>query len=276
MQVTKDRHVFVSHDTRVNADNCRDTKPPVAGEPFFPYAGKPWALQSLQQVKTLECGYAPPRPLRTRPPSWGRFPSCLRVRPAQEAGRRHRVGQRRDQGRVGRPRGDGSPKCLAERTWAVIRGAGMTERVTIQSFDWPSLRQVHSIAPCARLVALASSRRLQVGESGASPWLGGVDIDDVGGNLVRAAQTIRVLRPSLAQLHAARRRSRGRAGPRHRPRGDPLDRRRAGRHEPPHRAWGRRHHHQPARRAAAGSAARGGRASEGVSRALTARGMMVT
>lgn len=194
VQVTKDRHVIVSHDTRVNADNCRDTKPPVAGDPLFPYAGKPWVLLTLQQVKTLQCGYRATQAFPNQTAVVGPIPeladvfALLKKRGADTVSANVEIKVESDDLEVTAPR-----DVYAERTWAVIKAAGMTERVTIQSFDWPSLRQVHSIAPRARLVALASSRQLQVGESGTSPWLGGVDIDDVGGNLVRAAQTIKGL-----------------------------------------------------------------------------------
>ncbi len=40
-----------------------------------------------------------------------------------------------------------------------------------------------------RIVALTNGTFLQVGQPGASPWLSGIDIDDFGGSLVRAAKS---------------------------------------------------------------------------------------
>ena len=71
-----------------------------------------------------------------------------------------------------------------------IRAAGMDRQVTIQSFDWGSLKSMHEIAPRLPLVALTNYDFLQVGQPGASPWLGGIDVDDFDGSFVRAAASI--------------------------------------------------------------------------------------
>jgi glycerophosphoryl diester phosphodiesterase len=43
--------------------------------------------------------------------------------------------------------------------------------------------------PRLPIVALTNGDFLQVGQPGASPWLGGIDIDDFGGSLVAAADS---------------------------------------------------------------------------------------
>ena len=63
----------------------------------------------------------------------------------------------------------------------------MLERVTIQSSDWRVLMRMRRLEPGLPIVAAASGRFLQAGEPGASPWLGGIDIDDFHGSLVAAA-----------------------------------------------------------------------------------------
>ncbi|MFY9635728.1 MAG: glycerophosphodiester phosphodiesterase family protein [Cellulosimicrobium cellulans] len=66
--------------------------------------------------------------------------------------------------------------------------AGMSERTSVQSFDWSSLNLTRKIAPQLPLVALSSGDAwLQVGQPGASPNLGGIDIDDYNGSLAKAA-----------------------------------------------------------------------------------------
>ncbi len=55
---------------------------------------------------------------------------------------------------------------------------------------------MHRLAPAWPLVALTNYDFLQVGKPGASPWLGGLDADDFGGDFVRAAATI----PGVAAL----------------------------------------------------------------------------
>jgi len=68
-----------------------------------------------------------------------------------------------------------------------IEAAGVRNRVTIQSFDWGALMLVRELEPRIPIVALTNGDFLQVGQPGASPWLGGIDIDDFGGSLVAAA-----------------------------------------------------------------------------------------
>ena len=191
VQVTQDLHVIVSHDTRVNEANCRDTAPPFAGDPLYPYAGKPWRLLTLAEVKTLQCGYQvdPAFPQQTAVvapiPELADVFALLKQRGADDVSANVEIKSEADDLEATVPR-----DVYAQRTWAVVKAAGMTDRVTIQSFDWESLKQVHAIAPRARLVALSSPDQLQVGSPDASPWLGGVDVDAVGGSLVRAAKTI--------------------------------------------------------------------------------------
>ncbi|MEO5744633.1 MAG: glycerophosphodiester phosphodiesterase family protein, partial [Terracoccus sp.] len=183
--------VIVSHDTRVNEANCRDTSPAAAGDPLYPYAGKPWRLLTLAQVKTLQCGYQVDKAFPKQTAVVAAIPeladvfALLKKRGADNVSANVEIKSRADDLEVTVPR-----DVYAQRTWAVITAAGMSDRVTIQSFDWESLKQVHAIAPRARLVALSSRDQLQIGSPEASPWLGGVDVDDVGGSLARAAKTI--------------------------------------------------------------------------------------
>jgi glycerophosphoryl diester phosphodiesterase len=87
----------------------------------------------------------------------------------------------------------GAPEQTAPReefvqiTAREIRDAGLLHRVTIQSFDWGALMRMRQVEPRLPIVALTNGDFLQVGQPGASPWLGGIDIDDFGGSLVRSA-----------------------------------------------------------------------------------------
>ena len=49
--------------------------------------------------------------------------------------------------------------------------------------------RMREVEPRLPLVALTNGDFLQVGQPGASPWLGGIDIDDFGGGLVAAADS---------------------------------------------------------------------------------------
>ncbi|MFG2044702.1 glycerophosphodiester phosphodiesterase [Dactylosporangium sp. NPDC048998] len=71
-----------------------------------------------------------------------------------------------------------------------VHGRTIEDQVTIQSFDWGALKVMHQLAPKWPLVALTNYDFLQVGKPGASPWLGGLDADDFGGDFVKAAAAI--------------------------------------------------------------------------------------
>jgi glycerophosphoryl diester phosphodiesterase len=73
-----------------------------------------------------------------------------------------------------------------------VRSAGMTERVTVQSFDWRSLRALKRIAPeiqtaCLTIEAKAMNT-VREDASGASPWHDGLKRADYGGSLPRTVQ----------------------------------------------------------------------------------------
>lgn len=73
-----------------------------------------------------------------------------------------------------------------------IRSAGMTDRVTVQSFDWRSLRALKRIAPEIRTACLTIEAKgmntVREDASGASPWHDGLKQADYGGSLPRTVQ----------------------------------------------------------------------------------------
>jgi len=81
------------------------------------------------------------------------------------------------------------PAVFAARLVEEIQARGMAGQVSIQSFDWRSLRAAASIAPDIRRVMLTIESpnfdTLERGRAGASPWLAGLDIDEHGGSAPR-------------------------------------------------------------------------------------------
>jgi glycerophosphoryl diester phosphodiesterase len=86
------------------------------------------------------------------------------------------------------------PETFARAVVAVIREAGLETRAIVQSFDWRTLAIVRSIAPEIRTSYLTAERNwlnnVQAGRPDASPWLGGLDIDDFGGSVPRAIASL--------------------------------------------------------------------------------------
>lgn len=191
VQITEDGRPVVTHDRKVDGRKCLDTAPVSAGDPEFPYVGKYVNTLTLAQVKTLDCG------TRTLPD----FPE----QQADPGARMPVLGEVFDL--VKRFRADGvklnvetkveagAPSETAPREQFVqvvareVRAAGFLRRVTIQSFDWGSLMRMRQVEPRLPVVALTNIDFLQTGQPGASPWLGGLDIDDFGGDPIAAIKS---------------------------------------------------------------------------------------
>ncbi|GAA4948888.1 glycerophosphoryl diester phosphodiesterase [Nonomuraea thailandensis] len=191
VQITEDGQAVVTHDRRISGRKCRDTAPAVAGDLEFPYVGKYLNTLTLQQVRTMDCGTS----------TLAEFPGQRAVPGAPMATLREVF----DLVRRYRARGvklnvetkveAGAPSETAPREQFVrvtldeIRRAGLLRQVTIQSFDWGALMRTRELEPRLPLVALTNRDFLQTGQPGASPWLGGLDIDDFGGDPLRAVKS---------------------------------------------------------------------------------------
>jgi len=101
------------------------------------------------------------------------------------------------------------PQAFAEAVVKVVREAKMEKRVAIQSFDWRTLAAVQKMAPEIETVALTMQRpgggNVQAGAPGASPSLGGLDVDDFGGSVPKVvkASGARVWSPNWGDVVAA-------------------------------------------------------------------------
>jgi glycerophosphoryl diester phosphodiesterase len=85
-----------------------------------------------------------------------------------------------------------SPERFAELVVTEVRRLGITERATIQSFDWRTLRIVNELAPEIDTVCLTAQQswldNIELGRPGGSAWLGGLDVDDHGGSVPRLVE----------------------------------------------------------------------------------------
>jgi glycerophosphoryl diester phosphodiesterase len=180
VQITEDRQAVVTHDRRVTGAKCTDTAPATPGDLEFPYVGRYVNTLTLAQVRTLDCGS---KTLADRPGQLAvpgaRMPLLREVFALVQ-----RYGADKVKLNVETKVEAGAPTETAPReqfvqvTAAEIRAAGLLEQVTIQSFDWGALMRMREVEPRLPLVALTNYDFLQVDKPGASPWLGGIDIDD--------------------------------------------------------------------------------------------------
>jgi glycerophosphoryl diester phosphodiesterase len=190
VQITEDQYAVVTHDRRVSAQKCRDTAPVVPGDPEFPYVGDLVKNLTLAQVRTLDCG----QPLANFPEqeviAGVRMPLLRQVFVLVNCYQGNRVWLNVEtKVEAGTPQETAPREQFVEITADEIRRAGLLNRVTIQSFDWGALMLMRTVEPRLPIVALTNGDFLQVGQPGASPWLGGIDVDDFDGSYVRAADS---------------------------------------------------------------------------------------
>ncbi|MFI7063206.1 glycerophosphodiester phosphodiesterase family protein [Kribbella sp. NPDC050124] len=191
VQITEDGHAVVTHDRRISGTKCKDTAPYTPGDPEYPYVGKFIKTLTLKQVKQLDCG------TQTLPNFPGQQPDPGAQMPELRdvfalVHRFHAYGVKLN---IETKVEAGAPSETAPREQFVqvvaqeVRTARIARQVTIQSFDWGALMRMREVAPELPLVALTNYDFLQVGQPGKSPWLGGIDIDDFGGDLVKATKS---------------------------------------------------------------------------------------
>jgi glycerophosphoryl diester phosphodiesterase len=189
VQITEDGYAVITHDRRVSAVKCRDTAPPVAGDPEFPYVGKYINTLTLAQVRTLDCGFQQlPGFPEQRVVTGARMPLLSQVFDLVDCYRARRVTMNIEtKVEAGAPAETAPREQFVQVVAREVRRARMLDQVTIQSFDWGALMRMREVEPRLPIVALTNGDFLQVGQPGASPWLGGIDIDDFGGSLVAGA-----------------------------------------------------------------------------------------
>jgi glycerophosphoryl diester phosphodiesterase len=190
-QVTEDEQVVITHDRRVSGVKCQDTAPAFPGDPEFPYVGDFITNLTLAQVKTINCGY---QALPDFPNQEVVSGPMIELRDLFDLVKSYKAKKLvlniETKVEAGAPTETAPRELFVRRVWEEIRDAGMSGQVTIQSFDWGALMAMHALAPDLPLVALTNRDFLQVGQPGASPWLGGIDVDDFGGDFVAAAASI--------------------------------------------------------------------------------------
>jgi glycerophosphoryl diester phosphodiesterase len=189
VQITEDGYAVITHDRRVTGVKCRDTAPPVPGDPEFPYVGDFIRNLTLAQVRTLDCGWQQlPGFPQQRVVAGARMPLLSDVFDLVDCYEANQVVMNVEtKVEAGAPQETAPREQFVQVVAREVRQAHMLRQVTIQSFDWGALMRMRQVEPRLPIVALTNGDFLQVGQPGASPWLGGIDIDDFGGSLVAGA-----------------------------------------------------------------------------------------
>jgi glycerophosphoryl diester phosphodiesterase len=86
---------------------------------------------------------------------------------------------------------EGAPReRFVETVLEALRRTEMLDRASIQSFDWAALRLVRAEEPRIALNAITNTDYLEIHQPGASPWLGGLDIDDFDDSVPAAVSSL--------------------------------------------------------------------------------------
>lgn len=188
VQITADGHAVVTHDRDPSPAKCVDTAPAFPGDSMFPYVPGATLIKdlTLAQVRTIDCGslhLADFPEQRTAPGE--RMPLLAEVFDLVHAYRADQVMLNVEtKVEAAAPEQTAPREQFVQVVAAEVRRAGLENRVTIQSFDWGALMRMREVAPQLPIVALSNGQQfLQAGQEGASPWLGGIDIDDFPGTL---------------------------------------------------------------------------------------------
>jgi glycerophosphoryl diester phosphodiesterase len=188
--ITKDNKVVVNHDRQISSQKCKDTGPAFAGDPMYPYVGKYIKDLTLAEIKTMDCGYQqlPGFPEQEQIKGWrmAELKDVLNLVKAYHANQVKLNIETKVE--AGAPEQTAPRGLFVRRVYEEIHASGIERQVTIESFDWGALQVMHKLAPTWPLVALTNYDFLEVGKPGASPWLGGVDADNYGGDFVKAAE----------------------------------------------------------------------------------------
>jgi glycerophosphoryl diester phosphodiesterase len=204
--MTKDGVVVVHHEARLIPETTRDAH----GE-FLSEVGPPLLKLTFEELRRYDVGRLKPRTPYARrfpaqqPADPARVPSLAEVfELAKRAGAEHvrfNIETKLAPGSHDSPQ----PEPFARAVAAVVREAGMERRVTVQSFDWRTLKVLAEIAPELPRSCLTSEGHfdtMQRGVDGPSPWTAGIDIDAFGGSVPRLVKAAgcQIWSPSFRDL----------------------------------------------------------------------------
>lgn len=188
--ITRDGVVVVSHDPVLNPDFTRDA----AGRWL---EGASPAIRSLDYAELARYDVGRIRPgnayarrfARQQPLDGTRIPRLAEVFAlARDAGNERVRFNIETKLSPLKPQETAVPEVFVAALLDAIRAAGMTGRVTIQSFDWCTLQLVQKAAPeipTVYLTAQGTAPHTIPVEAAASPWTAGFDPRHFGGSLPR-------------------------------------------------------------------------------------------
>jgi glycerophosphoryl diester phosphodiesterase len=202
--LTRDGRVVIHHDRTLNADVSRDAR----GQ-WLPAPGPTVFSLSLQELQAYDVGrlrpdsrYAQGFP-EQKPVDGERVPTLDAlfelVKARGDSRTRFNIETKLS---PQHPAETATPEAMTAALLAVVQRHGMAARVTVQSFDWRTLKVVQRLAPTITTVALTSRNSLADSTSGSGEWTAGLLLADHGGSVPRLvkASGAAVWSPNQADL----------------------------------------------------------------------------
>ena len=193
--VTKDGVVVIAHDRRLNPDITRDAQ----GRWLEPPAPTVRSL-SYAEIQGYDVGRVRPgidyakRYPEQKPMDGTRMPRLsdlfLLIKKSGNATVRLNIETKLS---PLAPEEAPDPETFARAFIDVVRAAGMEERVTMQSFDWRTLKLAQGLAPRVHTSCLTAQQKwtdnILAGRAGGSPWVAGFQLEEHGSvpRMVKAA-----------------------------------------------------------------------------------------
>ena len=193
--MTRDGVLVVSHDPVLNPDIVRGPDGQWLSAP-----GPPINTLTLAELKLYDVGRVNPR---------SRYAAQLPEQVARDGERvptlKEVVDLARSSGksvrfnvetklRPDRPGEAPPPEAFAKAVVEFWRAEKLEPVAAVQSFDWRTLLEVKRLAPDIETACLTiqqpSFDNVQRGRAGASPWTGGLDVDELGGSVPRLVQRV--------------------------------------------------------------------------------------
>lgn len=192
----------VWHDPEIQEEKCSDTEPASPGDEQFPYVGKLIHDLTFEQLSTLRCDkvlddFPDAKPVENNRLAQLKDVFALAAEKGPDV--RYNIETKIE---AEHPEQSAEPKEFVDAILGAAEEAGVTDRITIQSFDWSSLEIVQDVAPEVPTVALYDETTWLPG----SPWLGSVDYDAVDGDALKGVKELGadVVSPGYAVPYGAK------------------------------------------------------------------------
>lgn len=184
--ITRDGHVVVMHDQRLNPDLARDGTGAWLAAPGPALNSLTLAELQRHDVGRIKPGTRYAQTFAEQQPADGeRVPTLDALFEMVRAQGQTRV-RFNIETKISPLMPDlaPEPEAFARRVLDVVQRHGMAERVTVQSFDWRTLRAVQRLAPGLPVAAL-TARLPAIDNLSDDRWTTGLRLDDFGGSVPR-------------------------------------------------------------------------------------------